>query len=199
MASKRPGTETAAGPAELEYVARYGGWNRQNLKLVVLALVFCAAALLPTMPLWLRVTDLAFFGGGTLLLLGASLGRPVALRVDAAGITLRRTPLFRGSTAQTYPWPEVEQIVIWGAYRMDYVGVRRAPGAAPLSGRFNGPTSARVAAMTSGLRAEVALTGVPANNWVLDRARLRAAVAQFAPQVQVVDLTTPNATAAPAS
>jgi hypothetical protein len=199
MASKRPGTETAPGTSELGYVARYGGWNRQNLRLVVIALVFCAAALLPTMPLWLRVTDLAFFGGGTLLVLAASLGRPVAVRVNAVGITLRRTPLFRGSTAQTYPWPEVEQIVIWRAFRMDYVGVRRAPGAAPLSGRFNGPTSARVATMTSGLRPEVALTGVAANNWVLDRARLRAAVAQVAPQVQVVDLTTPGTPASSAS
>ena len=143
------------------------------------------------MPLWLRVTDLVFFGGGTLLALAASLGRPVAVRVNAAGITLRRTPLFRGSSAQTYPWPEVEQIVIWRGFKMDYVGVRRAPGATPLTGRFTGSTSRKAAALTSGLRPEVAVTGVAANNWVLDRACLRAAVAQFAPQVQVVDLTTP--------
>ncbi len=195
MTRERPGIETAAVPPTPGYEARYGGWNRRSLRVLVITLVFCAAAFLPTMPVWLRITDLVFFGGGTLLMLAASMGRPVAVRVNAAGITLRRSPLFRSSTAQTYPWPEVEQVVIWRIFNTDYVGIRQVPGAPPLSGRFSGRTSGRAAALTSGLQPEVGVTGVPASNWVLDRERLTAAVAQFAPHIQVVDLTTPGAPA----
>jgi len=145
------------------------------------------------MPAWLRVTDLVFFGGGAVLILAVSVARPIALRVNAVGITLCRSPLFRRSTRQTYPWPVVEQVVIWRGFNMDYVGVRRAPGAPPLSGRFSGRASRGAAALTSGLPPEVAVTGVAANNWVLDREHLAAAIAQCAPQVQVVDLTTHSA------
>lgn len=192
MASEQSGNETTAVPGVAGYEARYGGWNRRNGRLIVIALVFCAVAFLPNVPVWFRVVDLVFFGGGTLLLLSATAGRPVALRVNATGITLCRSPLYRRSTTQTYYWPDVEQVVIWRAFNMDYVGVRRAPGAPPLSGRFNGGTSRRTAALTSGLPPEVAVTGVPASNWVLDRRRLAAATTQFAPQVAVVDLTTPG-------
>jgi hypothetical protein len=191
---EQPGTETGL-PSELGYEARYGGWNRRNLRLILITLAFCAFAFVPGFPLWLRIADLVFFGGGTLFLLVASLSRPIAVQVNAAGITLCRSPLYRTSAAQTYMWPEVAQVVIWRGYNMDYVGVRRAPGASPLSGRFTGPASQRAAALTSGLPPEVAVTGVPTNNWTLDRDRLAAAVAQFAPQVQVVDLTAPSAPA----
>lgn len=189
MTPKQPEADTPLASGQPGYQARYGGWNRRNLRVVLIALIFCAAAFLPTMPAWLRITDLVFFGGGMLLMLALSLDRPIALRMSADGITLCRSPLYRRSTSQTYPWPEVEQIVIWRSFSMDYVGVRRAPGASPLSGRFIGRASRHVAALTSGLPPDVAVTGVPANNWVLDRQRLAAAAAYFAPQVQVVDLT----------
>lgn len=190
-----PGLGTGPASADLGYEARYGGWNRRNGRLVLIALVFCAVAFLPTVPVWFRVVDLAFFGGGTLLMLAASTGKPVALRVNAAGIMLRRSPVYRRSTMQIYPWPEVEQIIIWRSFKMDYVGVQRTPGAPPLGGRFSGPASQRAAALTTGLPQEVAVTGVPANNWVLDRERLMAAAAQFAPEVRVVDLTARSAPA----
>jgi hypothetical protein len=192
MASEQSGNETTAAPGETGYETRYGGWHRRNGRLIVIALVFCAAAFLPTVPVWFRVVDLVFFGGGALLLLAATAGRPVALRVNATGITLCRSPLYRRSTTQTYSWPDVELVVIWQAFNMDFVGVQRAPGAPPLSGRFIGRTSARTAARTSGLPPEVAVTGVPANNWVLDRRQLAAATTQFAPHVAVLDLTAPG-------
>jgi hypothetical protein len=192
MTPEQPEIEAAPVTPDLGYEARYGGWNRRSLRLALIALAFCAVAFLPAMPVWLRVTDLVFFGGGMLFLLVVSASRPEALRVDAAGITLCRSPLFRNSATQTKPWPVVGQVVLWRAFNMDYVGVQRAPGAPPLSGRFSGRRSQRVAELTSGLRPEVAVTGVPASTWVLDRERLVAAVARFAPQVRVVDLTTPG-------
>jgi hypothetical protein len=135
--------------------------------------------------------DLLFFGGGTLLLLAASARRPVALRVNATGITLCRSPLHRRSATQTFAWPEIQHVVIWRAFNMDFVGVQRTPDAPPLTGRrFIGRTSGRAAALTFGLPPEVAATGAPANNWVLDRQRLEGTTAQFAPHVAVVDLTT---------
>jgi hypothetical protein len=179
----------------MSYEARYG-WNRQSWRIIGIALVFCAAALLPTMPLWLKILDLVFFGGGVVLITALSLRAPVAVRVDAQGITLCSSPLYPRSTTRLFPWPDVTSVVIWrGPFsgrvnRLEFVGVERRPGAPALTGRFVGRGSRSAAGLDSpGIPAEVAVARAATNGWVLDHARLTAAVAHFAPAVRVIDTT----------
>lgn len=179
----------------MSYEAKYG-WNRQSWRIIGLALVFCAAALLPGMWLWLRVLDVVFFGGGAVAIAVFSLRAPVAVRADAQGITLCSSPMYPRSTTRLFPWPDVTSVVIWrGAFsgrvnKLEFVGVERRPGAAPLTGKFVGRSSMSAAALDSpGVPAQVAVTRAATNGWVLDHARLTAAVAHFAPAVRVIDTT----------
>jgi hypothetical protein len=179
----------------LAYEARYG-WNRQSLRLIAICLGFCAVSFL-SHELWLRILVLAFFGGGAVLMAYMSLSRRTAVRVDASGLTLCTSPLYAMSTTRKFPWDDIAKIVIWrGAAsgrinRLEYVGVERRPGAAPLAGRFVGATSQSAAGLIApGIPAEVSITGAATNGWVLDRDRLASAVAHFAPAVPVLDTTT---------
>jgi hypothetical protein len=180
----------------MPYEARYG-WNRQSWRIVVLALVFCAAALLPAMPLWLKVADIAFFGGGAVLFVVVNLRGTPALRVDQAGITLCASPLYPKSTTRLFRWEDVASVVIWqGPFsqrvnRLEYVGVERRPGCPPITGKFTGRRSQSAARLDSpGIPPEVAVTRAATNGWVLDHDRLTAAVTDFAPLVRVIDTTT---------
>jgi hypothetical protein len=181
------------------YEARYG-WNRQSWRITGIALVFCAAALLPGMPDWLRILDVGFFGGGALIIVVSGLRGPTAVRVDQAGVTLCGSALYAKSTTRLFPWEDVASVIIWqGSFsgrvnRLEFIGVERRPGAPPLAGRFLGrraPASARLAARldSPGVPPEVAVTRAATNGWVLDHGKLAAAVAHFAPGVRVVDAT----------
>lgn len=180
-----------AGPYEAKY-----GWNRQSWRIIGLALVFGAAALLPSMPLWLKIVDLVFFGGGALVIATASLRGATAIRVDQTGVTLCASPLWPRSTTRLFPWEDVVSVVIWrGPFsgrinRLEFVGVERRPGAPPLTGKFIGPRSVAAARRDSpGLPPDMAVTRAATNGWVLDHGRLAAAVTQFAPGVGVADAT----------
>ena len=117
----------------IEYEAKYG-WNRQSLRIIVIALVFCAAALLPAFPLWLKILDLAFFGGGAVMFAVISLRRTTALRVDRTGITLCASPVYPRSTTRLFPWEDVARVIIWRATfsgrtsRLECVGRAAANG-----------------------------------------------------------------------
>lgn len=178
------------------YEAKYG-WNRQSWRIVGIALVFCAAALLPAMPLWLRIADIAFFGGGAVMIAVVSLRGTTAVRVDQAGVTLCSSPLYPKSTTRLFPWEDIASVVIWqGAFsgrinRLEYVGVERRPGALPLTGKFTGRRSQSAARLESpGIPPEVVMARAATNGWVLDDGRLTTAVGHFAPGVRVVDATT---------
>jgi hypothetical protein len=180
--------EQPGGP----YEARYG-WNRQSWRIVGIALVFCAAALL-AMPVWLKILDVAFFGGGAVLIAAVSLRGTTALRVDQAGVTLCSSPLYPKSATQMFPWEDITSVVIWrGAFsgrvnRLEYVGVERRPGAPPLTGKFTGRRSQSAARLESpGIPPSVAVTRAATNGWVLDHSKLATAVAHFAPEVRVID------------
>ncbi len=177
------------------YEARYG-WNRQSWRLIWIGLIFCAVALLPALPLWLKIVDIAFFGGGTVMLVAASLRRAVAVRVDQAGVTLCASPLFPKSTTRLFPWEDVATVIIWrGPFsgrvnRLEFVGVERRPGAPPLSGKFIGRRAQSAARLEApGIPPEAAVTRAATNGWVLDHGKLTAAVGHFAPAVRMVDLT----------
>jgi hypothetical protein len=175
------------------YEAKYG-WNRQSLRITGLALVFCAAALLPTMPLWVKILDLALFGGSAVLMAIISLRGTIAIRVDQAGITLCSSPVYPKSTTRLFPWEDVVSVVIWQTVvpgqksTLDCVGVERRSGVPPVTGKFTGRPSRSAARLESpGITPEMAVTRAVANGWVLDRDRLTAAIVHFAPGVSVVD------------
>jgi hypothetical protein len=179
----------------MSYEARYG-WNRQSWRLIWIGLVFCACALLPTVPLWLKIVDIAFFGGGTVSLAAVSLRRAPAIRVDQAGITLCSSPLFPKTTTRLFLWDDVTAVIIWrGPFsgrinRLEFVGVQRRPGAPPLSGKFIGRRSRSAARLEApGIPPETAVTRAATNGWVLDHGKLTAAVDYFAPGVRLVDMT----------
>ncbi len=177
------------------YIAKYG-FNRQSWRIIVIALAFCAAALLPSLPLWYKIVDVAFFGGGAVMIAVLSLRGTTALRVDETGITLCSAPLYPKSTTRTFPWEDIARVIIWpGAFsgrinRLEYVGVQRRPGAPPLTGRSTGRRTAAAARLESpGIPVEAAVTRAATNGWVLDHGKLTAAVAHFAPGVPVIDTT----------
>jgi hypothetical protein len=170
------------------YEAKYG-WNRQAAKVIGICLTFCVVVLVVTTPLWLRIVTVGFFGVGGLLILTLCFTRKTALRIDASGMTMSKSPLNPRST-RFYPWEDVEKIFIWQYNQLKIVGVQRREGAVPLGHRPIGKTSQAALAITApGVPLEVAATGVVANAWVLDRQRLSGAVAHFAPQVHVLDTT----------
>jgi hypothetical protein len=177
----------------MPYEAKYGR-NRQSWRIIGIALVFCAAALLPGMPVWLKILDIAFFGGGAVMLAIVSLRGTTAVRIDEAGVTLCTSPVYPKSTTRLFPWDDVANVVIWqGTFsgrinRLEFVGVERRPGAPPLTGKFIGRRSQSAARLDSpGIPPEVAATRAATNGWVLDHGRLTAAVAHFAPGVRVID------------
>jgi hypothetical protein len=179
----------------MPYEAKYG-WNRQSWRIAGIALIFCAAGLLPAVPLWLTITDIAFFGGGAVLIAVLSLRGTTAVRVDQAGVTLCSSPLYPRSTTRLFPWEDIATVIIWAGTlsgrinRLEYVGVERRPGAPPLTGRFTGWSTQSAASLESpGIPPETAVTRAATNGWVLDHGRLAAAVAHFAPGVRMVDTT----------
>jgi hypothetical protein len=181
------------------YTAKYG-FNRQSWRIIGIALVFCAAALLPSVPLWLKIVDVAFFGGGAVMITALSLRGTTAVRVDEAGITLCSAPLFPKSTTRLFPWGDIASVFIWQGIasgrinRLEYVGVERRPGTPPLTGKFAGRRTQSAARLESpGIPPAAAVTRAATNGWVLDHAKLTAAVAHFAPGVRVVDRTASSA------
>ena len=162
------------------YEAKYG-LNRQSAALIGACLAFCVPCILVPTPLWIRIFVIGLFGPGALLVSAASLTRVTALRVDPSGVTLRR---YLVRPAVFFPWEDVKKLLLWRYPQTWHVGVLRREGAAPLPMPLN-RNAARV-----GLPLETAATAVPAAGWFLDRKRLAAAVALFAPHVEVVDVTT---------
>ena len=147
-------------------------------------------AIAERMPIGIRIGFLVVFGGlgATLLVHGLS-GR-IALRVDAAGVTMGGTPLRYRATTRFVPWADIEQIVIWQ---------RRAPRGGPLlylglAGRADAPRPDRLAARAAARANAWAAPAIPGGaylairavtGWHLDLARLAAATAQFAPAVRI--------------
>jgi hypothetical protein len=172
------------------YVARYG-WNRRSGSLITGAAVFVLVAATVPMSLALRVVTLVFFGGGALVFIANIASRRVALRVDAAGITLGGSP-GRYRSAGLIPWADIREVVLWRqpmpyGRSMRYVAVARRKGAPPLAGRRGrraGQVTARTLTPVSG---DTLLASRAANLWRLDMDQMTAAVAHFAPGVRVID------------
>lgn len=170
-----------AGPA---YEARYGR-TRKYIIGICYGLAMSAMILLIPAPAWVRVLVVASLGGPAVTLLATmTFSRNPALRVDAAGVTIRPYTL-NFSVIAFYPWEDVVQILINRSRQTygQYVQIQLRDGAALSSlSRLTRPRKRDVRA-AAGAR-------VPVNGWTLHPARLAAAVARFAPAVQVIDAAT---------
>ncbi|WP_309062726.1 hypothetical protein [Streptomyces sp.] len=170
------------------YQARYG-WDRRTAGVVVLSAVFTAVLLLPDMPLIARVLGLPLFGAGGLFMVYTALSRKVALRVDETGVFLGGNPARYGATSAHVPWGDITGFVLWrqaaGGTSLPYVGVTRREGAPALPG--DGPKARAVLRRLVPVPADVAVASRAVTGWRLDKDRLVAAVAHFAPGIPVRD------------
>ncbi|GAB7106686.1 hypothetical protein JCM4814A_50000 [Streptomyces phaeofaciens JCM 4814] len=173
-----------------EYEARYG-WDRRTVGVVAVSAVFTVALLLPGIPLLARILGLPLFGAGGLFMAYVALSRKVAFRVDETGVLLGGSPARYAATTGHVPWADITGVVLWrqeaGDASLPYVGVTRREGAPALPG--DGPTARAVVAHLVPVPADVAMASRAVTGWRLDRNRLVAAVAHFAPGIPVRDLS----------
>ncbi len=165
-----------SGPA---YQASYGRTWKHFIGIgfgFVVSAIFLPAAV----PAWQKLIVVGVFGGTAVMLARMALSRKSALRVDAAGVTIRPYPL-RFKVIAFYPWEDVDRILLMplGHTPAQYVQIKLRDGAT-----WSGSGSVRP-------RSQKALyfagAGVAVNGWTLHPDRLAAAVARFAPSVQVID------------
>ena len=167
---------------ESVYEARYG-WTGQTTRLVLVSAVFVAAGFVPTVPLWLSILEWVLFGAGTLLFVVGTLNGKVALRVDENGVTLGSLPMRPVSTTAVVPWSDIEAIVLFDQdRRMRYIGLKRRDVGTRLPG--TGPALGR--SLIPHVDGDVVDASRPINGWRLDRTRLAAAVARYAPEVPII-------------
>ncbi|MFJ6567929.1 hypothetical protein ACIQNU_10925 [Streptomyces sp. NPDC091292] len=172
------------------YEARYG-WDRRTTGIVVVCAVFTACLVPPVAPLALRIVGLLLFGGGGLFMAYAAFSRKVAFRIDANGVLLGGNPVrYKATTAQV-PWSDIQAVVCWRqhtAASIPYVGLALRADAAPVPGAARGSVArATLRALVPHLPADVVALSRPVSGWRLDRDRLAAAMAGFAPGVPLTD------------
>lgn len=119
--------------------------------------------------------------------------RPVALRVDDRGLTLGKAPPWLlGERTAFVPWSDVIRVVLWGqdtrAADVRYLGVQRLEGAPPLPGSTRNRVLRAVYRpfYPARLPSQVGYDSRQIRGWRLDQEHLAAAVARFAPHVEVV-------------
>ncbi|MEV1331663.1 hypothetical protein AB0J20_19060 [Micromonospora costi] len=183
---------SAVAPGEV-YEARFG-FTRRDLLLLPTGAVFVAIGVPflrdePVPALGAIVTGSAFL----LLRLVSVLGRRVALRVDAVGVTLGQTPPWPSSHTAVVPWSDIEAVVLWtqqaGGTTVPHVGLQRRPGLPPLPGSARSRALRRMnQAFVPHVPPAVLADSRPATLWRLHRPSLEATVRHFAPAVQIVDL-----------
>ncbi|MEU5022925.1 hypothetical protein [Streptomyces milbemycinicus] len=173
------------------YEVRYG-WNRKNVFIIIfLAIGAVSAVTLPDKPLYARILVLPFCIAGGLFTAYSAINGKVALRVDETGVLLGGNPALRRSGAIHVPWQDITAVVLWrqhSAASILFIGLARREGAPAVPGGIRGPVG-RLAmrALASHFPAGVDISR-PESGWRLERERLGAAVARFAPGVPVVDI-----------
>jgi hypothetical protein len=168
------------------YEARYG-WDPRTTGVVALSAVFTAILLLPDMPLVAQVLGLPLFGAGGLFLAYVALSRKVAFRVDESGVLLGGNPARYRSTTAHVPWNDITGFILWhqaaGGASVPYVGITRREGAPALPG--DGPRARAVVEHLAPVPGDVAMASRAVIGWRLDKDRLVAAAAHFAPDIPV--------------
>jgi hypothetical protein len=170
------------------YQARFSP-NRQTLPYIAICAVFCTSVILVPTPLWIRILAFGFFGLGGLVIVAASLTFQTALRVDPAGIMIRRYA-FQPGSVMFYPWEDVDLILIWKYNHIKRLGIQRRDGAPPLPPRRIRPAVQNYLAVSAPeIPLDLAATATTASGWHLNEHQLVRAVTRFAPTVKVVDIT----------
>jgi hypothetical protein len=180
---------------ERAYQVRFG-LTRQDLVLLPFMLVAAAVGLFAMVEgrPWLGSVATAFGGGYVGLRLMQLVSRRAALRVDANGLTLGMTPPWPATKTALIPWSDLTRIMLWrqqaGPNSIHYIGVQRPEGTPPLPGSVRNPTLRALIPVfvPAHVPVQVACDSRQINGWRLDQKRLAAAVAHFAPQVEIVDL-----------
>ncbi|MGW3597671.1 hypothetical protein [Streptomyces sp. NPDC005167] len=172
------------------YQARYG-WDLKTAGVVALSAVFTAVLLLPGMPLFAQILGLPLFGGGGLFMSYVALSRKGAFRVDETGVLLGGSPARYRATTSHVPWDDITGFVVWrqpaGGASLPYVGVTRRKGAPALPG--DGPKARAALKYLVPVPPDVALASRAVTGWRLDKDQLVTAVAHFAPEMPVRDLS----------
>ncbi|MFE7748550.1 hypothetical protein [Streptomyces sp. NPDC057428] len=172
------------------YEARYGV-DRRSLGVLAGSALFTVFLALADFTLVQRVLGLVLFGGGGVFFAFTTVSRKVAFRVDGTGVLLGGSPARYQATTAHVPWEDITAVVLWrqhSAAGIPWVGVARRPEAGPLPGPGQGRAArATMRALAPEVPADVALASRAVSGWRLDRDALSAAVAHFAPGVQVVD------------
>ncbi|MEU5344111.1 hypothetical protein AB0H18_25275 [Streptomyces sp. NPDC020766] len=168
------------------YQARYG-WDRRTTGIVAGSAAFTAILLLPGVPLLGQILGLPLFSAGGLLVAYTALSRKVALRVDETGVLLGGSPARYRATTTHVPWGDITGFVFWrqaaSGTSVLYVGVTRRKGAPALPG--SGPVARAALKRLVPVPPDVAMSSRAVNGWRLDKERLTAAVAHFAPGTPV--------------
>jgi hypothetical protein len=143
------------------------------------------------------VLVVVFVGGAAVMMTVATLSRNPALRVDAAGVTIRPYTL-PANVLLFYPWEDVVQFVIIRAKPAgQFVHIRLREGAhLSALNRLTGPKARALAGRKAGqTRTTLDPPGIAiaVSGWTLHPAQLAAAVAHFAPTVRVIDEATGSA------
>ncbi|MGW2559112.1 hypothetical protein ACWCXB_07660 [Streptomyces sp. NPDC001514] len=174
------------------YEARYG-FDRRTVAVLAVSALFCAAALIPGADFsWrLQIATLVLFGGGGLLMTAGALTRKVAFRVDESGVLLGGSPLRYRATTVHVPWEDITAVVLWQQRvphaTIPWIGVARPEGAPPLPGPGQGRFARAVGGALAPVPVDLLMASRAVNGWRLDKGRLAAAVAHFAPGTAIVD------------
>ncbi|KAB8169896.1 hypothetical protein FH609_006415 [Streptomyces sp. 3MP-14] len=180
--------------SEEAYEVRYG-FDRRTLAVLAVSALFTVFLLVPGtgMSLGLRVAGLVLFAGGGLLMAAGALTRRTALRVDATGVLLGGSPVRYQATTAQVPWQDIRNVTLWrqrvpNGRPLLWIGVTRREGAPPLPGPGQGPVGRAVAGALVPVPHDLLMASRQVNGWRLDRDQLAAALARFAPGVELVDL-----------
>ena len=173
------------------YEARYG-WNSRSARMLITAVVFVTIALTVPMSLTARLAIGIMFGIAGLVFAATILGRRLAFRVDAQGITLGGAPLPVVLHDTVIPWTEVRAVVLWRqrlpyARSMPFIGIDRRDDAPPLlDRRAQRATGLTARTLAPGIGTRLLSTSRAVNLWRLDESGLATAVALFGPGVPVI-------------
>lgn len=174
------------------YLAKYG-WTPKSALVVIVCAAFAAIGFFMwTDNLMIAGLTIVFFGGGGLVYAVGLMRGKLALRIDAEGITVGRSPLVRQLPGRTVPWSDVVSVVLFAQKTsnttMIYLGVQRREGLAPLPGSPGAVAMKMSKALLPGIPADVLATSVPVNGWRLDEERLARTLALVAPSVPLLDV-----------
>jgi hypothetical protein len=191
-------TDEAPLPRQQRYEERYE-FQRPRPHVVVISVLFVLAALVVPMDLGLRVADLAFFGGGLVLMFAIGRYRRVALRADETGLLLGGAPLRYDSTTINMEWRDIAAVILWRHptfLTQAYVGVSRQPSPDrgdrhdAVSG-FDGAATDAVTGLARDLTApsrRLRRSRRPIHGWSLDLDQFAAVLREHAPDVPLIDL-----------